>query len=136
MTHIAYYQVLTDNVILPLPNTNPSGTEENETTQKLIFNPANDIELNASGQHRPLISYQVDLESANDFKLRVQVRKPGGALKTINTWTFDGNATRQFEDPFRLEWISNSDNVIFFRKISGNDGVIVRNVVVFYQRDI
>ncbi len=95
MSTIAYYQVLTDDVLLPLPNPNPTQVDENATTQKLTFNPADDVKLSGAGENRPLLSYQVDLENANDFKLRVEVRKDGGPLRTISTWTFDGNATRR-----------------------------------------
>ena len=135
MPHIAFYQVLTDDVVLPLPNLNP-GNDEDQDTQRLTLNPANDIELNATGQHRPLLCYQVNLENADDFKLQVQVRDKQGALRTISTWTFDGNTTRQFVNPFRLEWINSGNNIFFFKRLSGNGGVKIRNVVVFYQRNV
>lgn len=135
MPHIAYYDVLTDDVVLSLPQFEAKPPES--INQQIVkFDPANDIELDATGKSRPLLCYQVDLENADDFKLRVQVRDKQGADRTVSNWTFDGNATRQFMDPFHLEWLQTGVNQIFFKKISGNGGVKIRNVVVFYQRDI
>lgn len=137
MPHIAYYQVLTDNVTLPLSNFSP-GAEESPNTQRVQWNPANDIKLDNDGSKRPVLCYQVDLENANGFTLRVQIRDPQGADRTISTFSFDGNTTRQYMDPFSSKWVSKGNNKIFFRKLSGNGsgGVIIRNVMVLYQRFI
>ncbi len=135
MPHIAYYQVLTDNVTLPLPNFSP-GADESQNAQRVLWNPANDIKIDNDGSKRPVLCYQVDLESANDFVLRVQIRDPQGTDRTISTFTFDGNTTRQFMDPFPSQWLGTGNNKIFFQRLSGNGtgGVIIRNVLVLYQR--
>ena len=134
MPHFAYYHVLTDDVVMALPQFNaPSGEDLN--TQRVTFNPTDDIELDGSGANRPLLCYQVDLDDASAFKLKVQIRDQQGADRTISTWSFDGNDTRQFMDPFRLEWLHKGDHSIFFKRISGAGSVKIRNVVVFFQRD-
>jgi hypothetical protein len=137
MPHIAYYQVLTDNVTLPLPNFSP-GAGESQNLQRVQWNPANDIKLDNDGSRWPLLCYQVDLEGAGNFTLRVQIRDPQGADRTISTFSFDGNTTRQFMDPFPSQWVGTGNNKIFFRRLSGtgSGGVIIRNVVVLYQRFI
>jgi len=138
MGHFAHYQVLTDNKVLNLPNLSPSGgtgvTAESQSKQRIIWNPANDISLDDGADTRPILCFNVDLDNADDFKLRVWILTDQGAQKTIFEWTYDGNSTRQIMEPFHLSWVNTGNNPIMFQKISGNGQVQIRNVIVMYQR--
>lgn len=138
--HIAYYQVLSDNSTDPLPNLNPrqnvGGTtaDEDINTQMRFWTPADDIQLNGDASKRPMLCYQVDLNNCDSFQLRVMIRGKQGD-KTISNFTFGGNTTRQFMDPFRLAWVSPTSNLFMFKLISKDGGnVIIRNTVIMYQR--
>lgn len=137
--HIAYYNVLADNSVLDIPNLNPQqevgGTAANETqsTQMLVWKPAGDIQLNGPAHIRPVLCYNVDLDNATAFKLRVKIRGAQGD-KTISTFTYGGNTTRQWMDPFLLEWVRRDSNIFIFEKAGGEGQIQIRNVIVMYQR--
>lgn len=137
--HIAYYDVLADNNVLGLPNFNPqqnvggTAADESVNTQMVVWEPAGDIQLNGPGKIRPVLCYNVDLDGADSFRLRVKIRGAQGD-KTISTFTYGGNTTRQWMDPFRLEWVRGDRNVFIFEKVSGGGAVEIRNVIVMYQR--
>jgi hypothetical protein len=99
----------------------------------LVWKPAGDIQLDGPGNIRPVLCYNVDLDGADDFRLRVKIRGAQGD-QTISTFTYDGNTTRQWMDPFRLEWVRRDSNVFIFEKVSGNGAIQIRNVIVMYQR--
>ena len=137
--HIAYYDVLADNNVLNLPNFDQEqdvgGTAADEAlnNQLLVWKPAGDIQLDGPGNIRPVLCYNVDLDNADDFRLRVKIRGAQGD-KTISTFTYGGNTTRQWMDPFQLEWVRKDSNVFIFEKMSGDGAVQIRNVIVMYQR--
>lgn len=138
--HIAYYQVLSDNTTDQLPNLSPkqnvggTAADEDVNTQLRVWRPAGDTQLNGDGSKRPVLCYNVDLNNCDSFHLRVLIRGKQGD-KTISNFTFDGNTTRQFMDPFQLEWVRPDVNIFMFKLINRDGGnVIIRNAVIMYQR--
>lgn len=139
--HSAHYQVLTDNVVLHLPNLSPSGgtgeTAENIKRQRKIWNPPNDIKIDGPGNSRPVLCFQVNPENANNFKLRVWRLTQSGAKKTILNWTFNNGQAMHFMEPFDTDGLHVGNNPIMFEDVSNNNSsgqLIIRNVMVMYQR--
>lgn len=139
--HIAYYDVLADNQVLRLTNFSPepdvggTAADEDQDTQIVVWRPAGDIQLSGGGNIRPVLCYNVDLDGADDFRLRVKIRGAQGD-KTISTFTYSGNTTRQWMDPFLLSWVRRDQNLFIFERVSGGGSVEIRNVIVLYQRFI
>lgn len=133
MPHIACYQLLTDDLALSLPNDFP-GAEESRDVQKVHWNPVHDADLALDRSRRPILCYRVDCQDAAGVQLRVQLRDRNGADRTISTQAFAGNTVGHVMDPFPVHWVSDGNNKIFFRRLAGRGKVLIRHVMVLYQR--
>ncbi len=133
MPHIACYQLLTDDFDLPLPNDLP-GAEESRDVQKVQWNPVPEAGLALDRSRRPILCYRLDCQDADGFELRVQLRGRNGADRTISTQSFLGDTAGHVMDPFPAQWISNGNNKIFFRRLAGRGKILIRHVMVLYQR--
>lgn len=74
MPHFSFYPVITDNVVLNLPNFDPNNSDENLSTQRALWTPPGDMVTSTDGEKRPVLWYNVDLDNADEFVLQVQVR--------------------------------------------------------------
>lgn len=131
--HIACYQLLTDDVALPLPNDLPD-LGETRDAQKIQWNAPDESEIAKDRSRRPVLCYQVELQSAEPFRLRVQLRDRNGALRTISTRSLCDRMARQVMDPFPANWVRSGNNRILFRRLAGQGRLFIRDVMVLYQR--
>ncbi len=133
MMHIACYQLLTDDAVLPLPNDLPD-LGETRNAQKVQWNAPAEYEIAKDRSRRPVLCYQVELQSTEAFRLRVQLRDRDGALRTIGTRSIYDRIARQVMDPFPADWVRSGNNRIFFRRLAGQGRLFIRDVMVLYQR--
>ncbi len=135
MPHFSFYQVVTDNNVLNLPNFDPQGGGESVGTQRVTWTPPGDLADSTDPEKRPLMCFNVDPDDASNFRLQVQIRDLAGADRTIHEFTYGGNSTRQVIEPFPVEWVRRDrENSLFFRKLEGDGAMQIRNVIVWTTR--
>ena len=98
------------------------------------WNPVREADLALDRSRRPILCYRLDCQDVADFQLRVQLRDRNGADRTISTQAFAGNTITQVMDPFPAQWISNGNNKIFFRRLAERGKILIRHVMILYQR--
>jgi len=135
MPHVAFYRVLTDVTELVFPS--------GGNTQELKFKVTGDIVLNESSA-RPMVCFQMDPGSKNETpkaKLEVFIRTLAGADKKICGYNLTGTTMRWTMEPIKPEWIRTGEQVdhenkLIFKADVDVGELVIRNVVVFFQRDI
>jgi hypothetical protein len=130
MPHVAFYRVVTDVTELDFPSDGNS--------RELTFNATNDIVLNESSA-RPMVCFQMDPGSENEtpkVKIEVFIRDLSGADRKICGYNLSGETSRWTMEPIKPEWVRKGDNKLIFKADVDVGRLVIRNVVVFFQRDI
>jgi hypothetical protein len=131
MPHVAFYRVVTDVTELDFPS--------DGTSRDLTFNTTNDIVLNESSA-RPMVCFQMDPGSSNETpkcNLKVFIRDLSGADRKICEYNLAGDTSRWTMEPIKPEWVrKNADNKLIFKADVDVGRLVIRNVVVFFMRDI
>jgi hypothetical protein len=130
MTHVAFYRVITDVTELDFPSDGAS--------KELTFNTTNDVVLNESSA-RPMVCFQMDPGSTNEtpkVKLEVFIRDLSGAERKICGYNLVGDTSRWTMEPIKPEWVRKGDHKLIFQADVDVGKLVIRNVIVFVQRDI
>jgi len=129
MPHVAFYRVVSDLKELDFPS--------GGNTQELTFNATNDIVLNESSA-RPMVCFQMDPGSQNETpkaRIEVFVRHTAGDHK-ICEYNLSGETSRWTMEPVNPDWVGKGDNKLIFKADVDVGKLVIRNVVVFYQRSV
>ena len=110
-------------------------------TQELEFETTNDMVVDTSSA-RPMVSFQMEPDDNDETPratLEVFILDQFGAERRICRYSMSGGTMRSTLEPFNPEWIrkgNNEMNKLIFKADIGAGRLLVRNVVVFFMRDI
>jgi hypothetical protein len=133
MPHVAFYRVVSDQRVLEFPSEGD--------TQTLEFQGTGDMVVNTSSA-RPMVSFQMHVPSNNETSrvtLEVLILDIAGAKRRICRHELTGSDTRSALEPFDPDWLrkgNNEVNTLIFKADVDAGALEVRNVVVFFMRDI
>lgn len=130
MPHVAFYRVVTDTTVIRFP-----GEGSTATTQDVTFNATNDIVLNES-EARPILGLLMDPGEDSKVKLDIFIRDLSGADRKITTWNLSGGTSRYSMEPIKPEWVRKGDNKIIFKADVDRGSLEIRNIIVFFQRNV
>ena len=130
MPNVAFYRVVTDATVIRFP-----GEGSTATTQDVTFNTTNDIVLNES-ESRPILGFLMDPSENSKVKLEIFIRDLSGADRKITTWNLSGGASRYTMEPIKPEWVRKGDNKIIFKADVDQGSVEIKNIIVFFQRNV
>lgn len=134
MPHVAFYRVVSDTKVLEFPSGGAS--------QELEFKATGDMVVDESSA-RPMACFQMDpspnKQGMAKAKVELFIRDKFGADRKICGYNLGDSMMRWTMEPFNPEWArkgNNEVNKLIFKVDVDAGSLAIRNVVVWFMRDI
>lgn len=101
----------------------------------LDWNPSNDIVLN-NKTLSPVLSFRADpSNNARNLKFKISLRNQTGSEKSVASFTYSGTVSRTIFEVLERKDITKDGMKFIFKKMEGDGGLDISDVIVWFHRN-